>query len=192
MPQPTPEDVTQFLAAMGEGDREAAEKLFPLVYAELHAIADRAMRGQPVGHTLQPTALVNEAYLRLVDQKDANWQNRAHYLAVAARAMRSILVDHARRKHAEKRGGGRGREPLFEDALPAFRIDDELVAIDEALTDFAATYPDRARVVELRFFGGLSVEETAQVLGISTATIKRDWRMAKAWLRRAMTGSEDR
>ncbi len=153
-------------------------------------MADRYMRRQPSNHTLQATALVNEAYMRLVEQADATWENRAHFMGVAAKAMRTILIDHARRKHAAKRGGGAPVGLLEEGAVFDQQSPVDLLAIDEALRRFAELYPDRARVVELRFFGGLNVEETARVLDSSSATVKRDWRMAKAWLKRELSETE--
>lgn len=190
---PVPDhDVTRLLAALNAGDERAAEQLLPFIQQELHAIAASYMRRQPKNHTLQTTALVNEAFLRLIGGEQTDWQNRAHYLRVAAKAMRCVLVDHARRRAAVKRGGGLNAVPL--DAGAAFSADAPLdfLALDEALTRLAASYPTEARIVELRFFGGLSVEETARVLDVSTATVKRNWRMAKAWLKRELSGSDDR
>ena len=174
--------VTGLLVDWSRGDRSALEKLVPIVYNELRRLARREISRERVDHTLQPTALVNELYLRLVEQRRASWKDRAHFLAVAAQMMRRILVDHARAQVAAKRGGSSPRLSLDEaldiDTKPAF----EVLAVDEALTRLAEMDPEQARVVELRFFSGLTVEETAHVLGRSPRTIKREWRLAKAWL----------
>jgi RNA polymerase sigma factor (TIGR02999 family) len=158
------------------------EELLPLVYAELRRLAAGYLRRERVGHTLQPTALVHEAYLRMVDQTQVRWQNRAHFFGVAAQMMRRILVDHARSQHAEKRGGDVQKLSLDENIDVSGTRAAELVALDEALERLAEIDPQKSRVVELRFFGGLSVEETAEVLGVSAPTVKRHWRLAKAWL----------
>ncbi len=191
MPEPAPHTVTQLLKAMAEGHEDAAEKLLPLVYDELHAIARRHMQRQRGNHTLQTTALVNEAYLRLIGPESPEWSDRRHYLAVAARAMRCVLVDHARRKHADKRGGGQAARRLDDIALAVVEPDLDLIALDDALHAFTALYPTKGRVVELRYFGGQSVEETAQMMDTSTATVKRDWSFARAWLRRHMSEDPD-
>ena len=166
----------------------ARERLIPLVHQELHQIARRCMAGERVGNSLQATALVNEAYVRLVDGQSVEWQDRAHFLAVSARVMRRILVDHARARHAQKRGGG-GVRVTFDEALV---VTDEprqdVVALDDALEALAKFDERKSRVVELRFFGGLSVEETAAVLDVSPDTVMRDWRLAKAWLQGEMRG----
>ena len=179
-----PTDVTMLLNAWGDGKQDALDELMPLVYQELRKLARSYLRAERPEHTLQPTALVNEAYLRLVDQKNVRWQNRRHFFGIAAQLMRRILVDHARKRQSEKRGGGQTLIP-FEDAkgVPAKARD--LVALDDALNDFATIDPRSAKIVELRQFGGLSIDETAEVLEISPATVKRDWTVAKAWLRRA-------
>ncbi len=183
-----PTNVTALLLKWGKGDDEARERLIPLVHQELHQIARRCMAGERVGHSLQATALVNEAYVRLVDGKAVEWQDRAHFLAVSARVMRRILVDHARARHAQKRGGERVRV-TFDDALV---VTDEpcqnFIALDDALEALAKFDERKSRVVELRFFGGLSVEETASVLNVSPDTVMRDWRLAKAWLQEEMRG----
>ena len=180
--------VTELLAAWGEGDRAALDRLTPLVHGELRRIARLHMRGERGGHTLQTTALVNEAYLRLVEQRQARWQNRAHFFAIAAQQMRRILVDYARRRLYRKRGGGALQVSLAEaEALPVEREPD-LVALDEALERLAGFDPRRARVVELKFFGGLSNDETAEVLKVSAGTVERDWAIAKAWLRKELEG----
>lgn len=174
-------EVTQLLIAWGEGDEGAFEHLIPLVYEELRSQARRFLRKEREGHTLQTTALVHEAYFRLVDQKAVNWKNRSHFYGIAAQMMRRILVDHARRGAYAKRGGGEEPLPLDERiALKASAA--ELVALDDGLSDLATREPQLARLVELRYFGGLSNDELAEVLGISVPTITRRWRMAKAWL----------
>ena len=183
-----PTNVTALLLKWGKGDDGAREQLIPLVHQELHQIARRCMAGERVGHSLQATALVNEAYVRLVDGKAVEWQDRAHFLAVSARVMRRILVDHARARHAQKRGG-EGARVTFDEALV---VTDEprqnFVALDDALEALAKFDERKSRVVELRFFGGLSVEETASVLNVSPDTVMRDWRLAKAWLQGEMRG----
>ncbi len=181
------ESVTALLVDLSNGDRAAMERLAPLVYEELRRIARRHFRREPTDHTLQSTALVHEAYMRLVDQTGVQWRNRAHFFGVAAEMMRRILVDHARHRKAIKRGAGAVKLSLDDAIGIGERRDLELVALDEALTALAALDPQQCRVVELRFFAGLSIEETAEVLGISPATVKRDWVTAKAWLLREMT-----
>jgi RNA polymerase sigma factor (TIGR02999 family) len=182
MTKPSPQDVTQWLIAWSQGDQAALDRLMPLVYDELHRMAKRHMARQQPGHTLQTTALIHEAYLRLVGQPAKQWQNRAHFFAVAAQAMRHVLVDYARSRGYQKRGGGARAVSLDEAAIVSHERAAELIALDEALTDLAALHPRQSQVVELRFFGGLSVEETAEVLKVSPDTVMRDWRMAKAWL----------
>ena len=178
--------VTQLLIEWQQGDERAMEALMPLLYDELRAIAEGYLRRERPGHTLQPTALVHEAFLKLVDQREASWQNRAHFIGVAAQAMRRILVDHARRRRAAKRDGGRSITLDEQVAIaPAGVVDVEWV--DEALQRLARLDERQARIVELRFFGGLNVEETAEALGISPATVKRDWVLAKAWLQRELS-----
>lgn len=179
--------ITQLLDDWSGGNRAALERLLPIVYGELRRLARRELRRERAGHTLQPTALVHELYVRLVDQRRASWENRAQFFAVAAQLMRRILVDHARARVAAKRGGSSPRVSLDEagDAIdvaiaPAF----EVLAVDRALTRLTLLDPEQARIVELRFFSGLSVDETAHVLGRSPRTIKREWRLAKAWLYR--------
>ena len=175
-------DVTQLLSALTRGEEGAASKLIPMVYAELRRLAGSYMRRERTEHTLQATALVHEAYLKLVEQRSANWQNRAHFFAVAAQLMRRILVDHARGHLRQKRGGEEVHVSLDEAIVFAERQADEVIAVDDSLEHLAKIDPRQARVVELRFFGGLSVEEAADVLGISSKTVKREWRVAKAWL----------
>jgi RNA polymerase sigma-70 factor, ECF subfamily len=180
-------DVTRMLLDWSQGNQEALDRLMPVVYDELHRLAKRCLRREPSGHTLQATALVNEAYFKLIQQSEVQWQNRAHFYAIAARLMRRILVDHARRHYASKRGGFVHRLPLDEavDVPEAQEID--LIALEEALIELARLDPEQSRIVELKFFGGLTVEEIAEVLGVSISTIKREWTLAKAWLYREIT-----
>jgi RNA polymerase sigma factor (TIGR02999 family) len=175
------------LHAWSEGDQTALERLAPIVYDELHSLARRYMRRERPGHSLQTTGLVNEAYMRLVDYKRMQWQDRAHFFAVSAQVMRRILVEHARR-HNLKRGGGVQHISLDEAAMLGSSEDWDLVALDDAMNSLGRIDPRKVRVVEMRFFGGLSVEEIAEVLKISTITVKRDWRAAKAWLYRELAG----
>ena len=177
-----PRDPTALLLAWSRGDEAAFDELIPLIHDELHRIAHRHMRLERTGHTLQATALVNEAYLRLIDVKRMQWQNRAHFLAMAARVMRRILVESARARRSQKRGGGAQVEPLEEQQIAAREPSRDLVALDEALTALASLDPRKSHVVELRYFGGLTVDETAEVLHVSGETVRRDWRLAKAWL----------
>jgi RNA polymerase sigma-70 factor (ECF subfamily) len=174
-------EVTRLLRDLQNGDAAAQAKLIPLVYQELRRLAARHMRGERPGHTLQATALVHEAFLRLTEQ-NADWQNKAHFFAVASQVMRHILIDHARGRVRVKRGGGQQRILLDEALLLTDTFSEELLALDEALERLAKLDPRQARIVELRFFGGLSVEEAAEVAGISPKTVKRDWSLAKAWL----------
>jgi RNA polymerase sigma-70 factor (ECF subfamily) len=180
-------DVTQLLAAWGRGEQDALDRLMPVVYDELHRIADRALNRERTGHTLQTTALVNEAYLRLVNQRTAQVQSRAHFYAIASQLVRRILVDHARRRASAKRRAGAPVVTLETDIADDTPAVDAL-ALDEALSRLAALDAQQSRIVEMRFFGGLTVEETADVLGISPRTVKRDWSMARAWLRRELSG----
>lgn len=180
-------DVSMLLRAWSDGDRKALDRLTPIVYQELRGLARRSMRGERAGHSLQTTALVNEAYMRLVDYERMEWQNRAHFFAVSAQLMRRILVEHARR-HNLKRGGDVQHVSLDDVAIVDGDRSSDLVALDEAMSVLAQIDPRKARVVELRFFGGLSVVETAEVLRVSTVTVMRDWSTAKAWLYREMTG----
>lgn len=176
------QEVTKLLIRLTEGDNAVLDALLPAVYDELRRLAANYLRRERVGHTLQPTALVHEAYLRMVDQTRVEWQNRAHFFGVAAQMMRRILVDHARGQAAEKRGGDVQKISLDENIDVSALRASELVALDEALERLAAIDPQKSRLVELRFFGGLSVEETAEVMGVSAPTVKRHWRLAKAWL----------
>jgi len=178
--------VTGLLLAWGQGDEAALARLIPLVHQELHQIARRCMVGERAGHSLQATALVNEAYLRLVDAKDVAWRDRAHFLAVSARVMRRILVDHARAKHYKKRGGDAVRVTFDEGLAVTDEPSVDFVALDDALEALAKLDERKSKVIELRFFGGLTVEETASVLKVSPATVMGDWRLAKAWLQREM------
>jgi RNA polymerase sigma factor (TIGR02999 family) len=191
MTEPSSRDITQMLIDWSNGDRAALDRLIPVVYAELRRQAARHLRRERAGHSLQTTSLIHEAYLRLVDQREVRWQNRAHFFAVASQLMHRILVDHARRRHRAKRGGSAARLPLEEAlVIAAEKSDVDLLALDEALERLAAIDPRQSRIVELRFFSGLSIEETAEVLGVSPATVKNDWNVAKAWLRREMGGGE--
>jgi RNA polymerase sigma factor (TIGR02999 family) len=176
--------VTELLVDWSKGDQEALNKLIPLVYDELHKLASRYLRRERPDHTLQTTALVHEAYIKLVDQKDANWQNRLQFFGVAAQLMRRILVDYARRRRASKRGGSYYKLSLDEAIVSSEEKDAELLALDEALDRLSAIDPQQSRVVELRIFAGLTLEETAQALNISPRTVRREWSMAKAWLRK--------
>jgi RNA polymerase sigma factor (TIGR02999 family) len=184
MATPSPQQVTQLLLAWNAGDSAAQEKLIPLVYTELRQLAKRYMARERPDHTLQATALVNEAYLRLVDGKQVRWQNRAHFFAVSARLMRHILVDLARSRHYQKRGGDAQPVSLEDALLVSQRKDPDLVALDEALKTLAVVDPRKSQVVELRYFGGLSVAETAEVLKASPDRVLRDWKLAKVWLLR--------
>ena len=189
MPQDSPGDVTRLLLALSEGKKDVAPVLVPLVYDELRRLAEYHLRRERPDHTLQATALVHEAYLKLVDKPDARWQDRAHFFAVAAQAMRRVLVDHARARLGPKRAGGQAAITLTEARLEADEPPLDVLALDLALERLAARDAQQSRVVELRFFGGLTIEETAEVLGISPATVKREWAMARAWLRRELQGT---
>ena len=182
MTQPPTHEVTQLLIQWSNGDKAALDKLLPLIHEELRRLAHHYMSRERPGHTLQTTALVDEAYIRLVNRKGVHWQNRAHFFAIAAQSMRSILVDHARGLAYAKRGGGAAKIELDEGMIVSKERAAEVVALDEALLELAKIDPKQSRVVELRFFGGLTIEETAEVLSLSPATIKREWTTAKAWL----------
>jgi RNA polymerase sigma factor (TIGR02999 family) len=184
---PTSGETTQLLCALDGSDPSVAQRLFTAVYDELRALAGDCFRHQRSDHTLQPTALVNEAFIKLVDQTRVEWQSRAHFLAVAARAMRQILIDHARGRATAKRGGGLCRVTMDQAVTPVFDHDPELLDLDDALKRLSAIDARQARIVELRFFGGMSVEEVAHVLHLSKTTIETDWRMARAWIRRELT-----
>jgi len=183
----SPEPVTALLKRWRQGDSAALEKLVPLVYSELRRIAARQLRRERPNHTLQPTALVHEVYLKLVDQHRIEWQNRAQFFGIAAQLIRRILVDHVRNRRTAKRGGGTLTVALDDAVSEAARENIDLVKLDDALLSLAAKDEQQSRVVELRFFGGLSIEETAEVLRISPSTVKRDWAAAKAWLYRDMS-----
>jgi len=185
-----PQEVTQLLLAWSRGDQAALDRLIPLVSTELHRLAHHYMRRERAGHTLQTTALVNEAYVRLVDASRIEWRDRAHFFAVSANLMRRILVDFARKRGYQKRGGGSVMIALDEDVIPSPQAGPDIVALDAALEALAAFDPRAAGIVELRFFGGLTVEETAEVVGMSPRTIKREWAAAKAWLLGELGGGE--
>jgi RNA polymerase sigma-70 factor, ECF subfamily len=178
--------VTQFLVDWGNGDQTALNKIIPLVQDELRRLASSYLRRERPDHTLQTTALINEAYLRLIDQRDVKWENRAHFFGIAAQLMRRILIDHARHHYYAKRGGKAQQVPFDETTLISKEKSIELVALDEALDRLAAYDPRKARIVELRYFGGLNLEETAEVLGISSPTVQREWRASKVWLYRML------
>lgn len=181
------QDVTRLLIASSAGDRAAMDELLPMVYDELRRLAQSYLRNERPGHTLQGTALVHEAYLRLIDQKNVQWKNRAHFFGIAAQMIRRILVDHARGRNAEKRGAGAPRLSLDEAlGVPGGR-DLDLISLDDALNGLAQIDPEQSRIVELRFFGGLSIDETAAVIGVSPATVNREWAAARAWLFREMS-----
>jgi RNA polymerase sigma factor (TIGR02999 family) len=182
------QDITQLLVAWSRGDEEALHRLMPLVYAELHRMARQHMRRENHGHTLQATALVNEVYLRLVDQKRVRWQNRAHFFGIAGRLMRRILVDHARRRRAQRRGGPAVRLAIDESLVIAREPPMDLVALDQALRNLETIDPRQGRVVELKYFAGMTIEEIAEVMSLSAATVTREWSTAKAWLARELAG----
>jgi RNA polymerase sigma factor (TIGR02999 family) len=183
-------NITKLLLGYGRGDKEALDELMPVVYDELRRQAARYLRREQAGHTLQTTALIHETYVRLVDQRHVQWQNRAHFFGIAAQLMRRILVDHARTKKRVKRGGSDIRVSLDDADVSVKEKDLDVVALDEALQRLSAIDEQQSRVVELRFFSGLTVEETAEAMGISKATVKRDWSMAKAWLHRELSGDK--
>ncbi len=189
MAAPSPKEVTRLLIDWGNGDQAALDELIPLVYAELRRLAGRYMRRESQDHTLQTSALINEAYLRLIDQKSVQWQNRAHFFGVAAQLMRRILVDHARSRSRAKRGGGAQMVSLVEQAVMSEEVA-EVIALDEALNNLAEMDPRKSQIVELKFFGGLTTEEVAEVLKVTTRTVEREWRKAKAWLHRAISKGE--
>jgi RNA polymerase sigma factor (TIGR02999 family) len=190
MTTPSSQEVTRLLLAWRDGDESALEKLAPLVYDELHQLAARYMRRESPGHTLQTSALVNEAFIRLIDQQEVQWQNRAHFFGIAAQLMRRILLDHARSRARAKRGGGVLRVSFDEGAIVSGQRAAELIALDDALNALAAFDSRKSRIVELRFFGGLSNEEVAEVMGMSLRTVEREWRKAKAWLHHAISKGE--
>jgi len=183
--------VTQWLLDWGNNDKQALDQMLPVVYGELHRLAAHYLSREGTGHTLQPTALVHEAYLRLVDQRRVDWRNRAQFLGVAASMMRRILVNHARDRSAQKRGGRREQVTLSLVESPSGRPDVELIALEDALQRLAELDPRKGRVVELKFFGGLTIEEIAELLEVSGATVEREWAFARAWLYDAIEGAED-
>jgi RNA polymerase sigma factor (TIGR02999 family) len=182
--------VTQLLVEWNNGNQAAAEKLMPLVYEELHRLAHQYMSRERPGHTLQTSALINEAYLRLIDQKEVHWKNRAHFFGIAAQLMRRILVDYARRRRYQKRGGEVRQVEFDEAMIVSQERAADVIALDDALKSLAEFDERKSQIVELRFFGGLSIEETAQVLDVSPGTVMRDWTLAKAWLRKAITSQD--
>lgn len=186
MTKPSPEEMSQLLRDWSDGDQSALDKVMPVVYQELRRLAHHYMRNERADHSLQTTALVNEAYMRLADYKKMRWQSRAHFFAVAAQVMRRILVENARSRNYAKRGGGAQKVELDEAALVSAGRSAEVIAVDEALIELESWDARKGRIVELRFFGGLSIEETAEVLKVSPTTVQREWRSAKAWLHRAI------
>jgi RNA polymerase sigma-70 factor (ECF subfamily) len=190
MKTPSSQEVTRLLVAWRNGDQEALERLTPLVYGRLHRLAHHFMRRERPDHTLQTSALVNEVYLRLIDCQQVEWQNRAHFFGLAAQMMRQILIDHARSRARAKRGGALRQVSFEETAIVSEERAAELIALDDALSDLAAFDLSKSRIVELRFFGGLTNEEVGEVLGISLRTVEREWRKARAWLRRAISKGE--
>jgi RNA polymerase sigma-70 factor (ECF subfamily) len=188
---PVPEEITQLLIDWSNGSPEALERLMPMVESELRRIAANYMRRERPGHTLQTSALVNEAYLKLVDQREVRWQNRSHFFALASQLMRRILLDHARAQHRAKRGGEAVHVDLEDVAVMSPQKSEELIALDEALVRFAEFDERKSKIVEMRFFGGLTVNEIAEVLGIAPVTVMLHWRLAKAWLQREMHGGSD-
>lgn len=181
--------VTQLLLAWNRGDKAALDQLVPVIYDELHRLARHYMRREHVGHQLQTTALIHETYLKLIDARQVEWQNRAHFFAIAARLMRQVLVDFARQQHYQKRGGGEIQVPLEDAPTVGYQTNEDVVALDEALHKLAEQDERKSQVVEMRFFGGLTEEEIAEVLHVSTDTVRRDWRLAKAWLFKYLSGS---
>ena len=186
-----PQEITQLLMNWSQGDKAALDQLVPLVYPELRRLAKRHMDREDPAHTLQTSALINEAYLKLVDQQNVEWQNRAHFFAVSAQVMRHILVDHARTRNYAKRGGGAPKLPLDEAAALTEQRAGQLIALDDALRDLSALDARKSQIIELRFFGGLSLDETAEVMKISPSTVQREWRAAKAWLHHTMTKTDE-
>jgi RNA polymerase sigma factor (TIGR02999 family) len=184
---PSPHEVTQLLVAWSNGDQVARDELMSVVYQELHRLAHHYMQRESPSHTLQTSALVNEAFVKLVDQRNVHWQNRAHFYGIAAQMMRRILVDYARSRGSAKRGGGARELSLDEELIVSDERSAEVVALDETLQRLAEFDPRKSQIVEFRFFGGLSIEETAEVLAVSPGTVMRDWTLAKAWLRREMS-----
>lgn len=191
MASASPAEITGLLLEWGNGNKAALDRLVPLVYQELRRLAHRQMRGERAGHSMQTTALVHEAYVRLVDYRRVQPRDRSHFLGIAAQAMRRVLIERARSRRAAKRGGGAPSAPLEDAPDPASQRAAELLALDDVLTRLAALDPRKQRVVELKYFGGLTTEEAAEVLEVSVATVERDWNVARAWLRREMSGVGD-
>jgi RNA polymerase sigma factor (TIGR02999 family) len=189
MAETSPHEITKLLVDWRKGNKAALDVLTPLVYQELRRIADSYIRREKPGHTLQPTALIHEAYMRMVDQSLPEWQNRAHFFGVSAQIMRQILVDHARGRQAAKRGGGVRRVPIEDAVIYSEEKAADIIALDDALQELAKLDDRKVRIIEFRYFGGLSVEDTAEALGISVATVGREMRMAQAWLMRQMSGA---
>lgn len=187
---PSTLQVTELLVAWGNGDEVAREELMSVVYQELHRLAHHYMKRESSGHTLQTSALVNEAFVRLVDQRNVRWQNRAHFFGIAAQMMRRILVDYARSRDSAKRGGGAPALSLYEAMIVSDKRSAEVVSVHEALEQLARFDPRKGQIVELRFFGGLSIEETAEILGVSPGTVMKDWTLAKAWLRKEISSGD--
>jgi RNA polymerase sigma factor (TIGR02999 family) len=188
MEEARPREITQLLHDWSKGDKAALDRLTPVVYQELHRLANSHLRREQPGHTLQPTARIHEAYLRLIDQNMPEWSSRAHFFGVAARYMRQILVDHARRRRAEKRGGGQRLVPLAEAEMFSPKDPNDLVTLSDAMDSLSSFDERKGRLVELRYFGGMTVEETAEATGLTVAVIRRELRTAEAWLRREITG----
>jgi len=186
----SPNEVTQLLVAWGDGDQAALDQLMPLVYNELHRLAHSHIRKERPGHTLQTSALLNEAFMRLVDQREARWQSRGHFFSIAAQMMRRILVDYARLRRSEKRGGDARQVSFNEELMISRQLSENVIEVHEALDELATIDERKSKVVELKFFGGLSIEEIAEVLKVSPGTVMRDWTLAKAWLRIAMNRTE--
>ena len=190
MDQNNGDSITQMLIELTDGNKEVVNQILPHIYDELRKLASSYLRKERSNHTLQPTALVHEAYMKLIDQNRVKWQNRAHFFGIAAQVMRRILMDHARKHQADKRGGEFEKLPIEEEILIVSQDKSaELIALDEALEELAKIDPDKARIVELRYFGGLSIEETAEVMGVSIPTVNRHWKMAKAWLYSQVSGN---
>ena len=183
-----PGDVTQLLSQLARGDGAAVDRILPLVYQDLHALAGAFLKGERAGHTLQPTALVSEAYLRLIDQRGTDWNDKAHFMAIAVQAMRRVLVDHARTRNRAKRGRGRVRAIIDADMVFVDDPGEDIIALDDALTRLASINSQAARIVEMRCFGGLTIEQGARLLGVSESTVEREWRYARAWLHRELSG----
>ena len=186
----SPNEVTQLLVAWGNGDQAALDQLMPLVYSELHRLAHRHIKKERPGHTLQTSALLNEAFLRLVDQRDVQWQGRAHFFSIAAQMMRRILVDYARSRRFAKRGGDAQQISFDEELVVSRQLSADVLQLHDSLNELANIDERKSKIVELKFFGGLNIEETAEVLGVSPGTVMRDWTLAKAWLRIAMKRSQ--